>query len=161
MSVTTISTDERYLSFNVAHQECAIRLLCVKEVIPMPQLTPFPNSPAYFLGITNLRGQIIPILDLRKKLNFEAKLSQETSVIICDMGGEPIGMVVDLVNSVLNPKPEDITPPPNSIDDGQSQCIEYIIKRENTQILLLDLEKILKIKNAFLSNIPQSTKKSA
>ena len=99
---------DRYLSFNLGVEEYAVPLLAVREVIAMPEYTPVPYTPPYFLGIMNLRGQVISIMDLRQKLGVKPLQQAETTVIICDLGGASIGVVVDSVNTVLSPKAEEI-----------------------------------------------------
>jgi purine-binding chemotaxis protein CheW len=149
----------RQLSFSLGTEEYAIPLLSVKEVIALPETTPVPFSPSYFVGIMNLRGQVISVLDLRLKLGIKAQNTAETVVIICDLQPLSIGVVVNAVNNVLTLKPEELGPKP---DIGNSKASEYIAgvcKRDSKLILLLDIAKALDvadlaaIKNAQKHNI--------
>ena len=78
---------ERFLCFSLGAEEYAIPLLVVREVIAMPEYTPVPYTPPYFLGIMNLRGQVISVMDLRQKLGLKPRSDAETTVIICDLNG--------------------------------------------------------------------------
>lgn len=105
-----MSQDEvnRYLNFSLGEEEFAIPLLSVKEVIAVPETTPIPHTPPHFLGIMNLRGQVISVIDLRKKFSINTKNTEETSVIILDLKNHFLGVVVDSVTSVLAIKNSDI-----------------------------------------------------
>src|SRR4051812_41249332 len=98
-----MNDQNRFLSFSLGNEEYGVPLLAVKEVIAMPEITPIPYTPSYFLGIMNLRGQVISVMDLRQKLGVKPSQSSETAVIICDLNSLSIGVVVDSINSVLNP----------------------------------------------------------
>ena len=104
---------ERFLGFSLGEEYYGIPLLKVREVIGMPEITPVPQSPKHFLGIMNLRGQVISIIDLRTKLNVPPKKISETAVVICDIGGAHLGIVVDSVNQVYSPNNGEITEKPD------------------------------------------------
>ncbi len=82
--------ENRFLCFSLGNEHYAIPLLTVKEVIAPPETTPVPQTPAYFKGIMNLRGQVISVIDLRTKLGIKPLQSAENAVIICDSGEHPI-----------------------------------------------------------------------
>ena len=105
---------QRYLQFDLGNESYAIALLNVKEVIPVPETTPLPNAPTYYIGIMNLRGQIISIVDLRKRLKINKKEDAEEAVIIVDFAGVSIGLVVDSINYVLNVATSEITEVPEN-----------------------------------------------
>lgn len=113
-SNTSAHLIQRYLNFSMGSGQYAIPLLSVREVIAVPKLKKVPQGPSHFLGIHNLRGEIICVLDLAAKLGLKKKSAdqQECAVVICDLGGLHVGVVVDSVNSVINPKPEYISPSP-------------------------------------------------
>ena len=90
----------RYLCFDLGNREFAIPLLSAKEVIGIPEVTAVPQSPSHFLGIMNLRGNVISVLDLRLKLSIKPVTSEENTIIILDLGDYNLGVVVDRVNSV-------------------------------------------------------------
>ncbi|PWU19334.1 MAG: chemotaxis protein CheW [Bdellovibrio sp.] len=140
------SSFDRYLCFKVAQEEFAIPLLTVKQVIGMPEVTTVPQVPSYFLGIMNLRGQVISIIDLRLKLGIKTQeQGAEKSVIIIEMDSHSIGLVVDEVHSVLSAIAENLSPPP---DLGRSPAGEYVsavYRKDDKLILIIDILKILSV----------------
>lgn len=134
---------ERYLSFSLGKEEYAIPLLSVKEVIALPEFTPIPFTPTHFLGIMNLRGQVISVVDLRKKLQIQPKQNAETAVIICDLAPLTIGVVVDSINSVVFPKASEISERPEVQSSRSADYITGVYRKEKSLILLLDISKTL------------------
>ena len=143
MATKILTTSERYLNFSLGDEEFAIPLLSVREVIAVPETTPIPHSPGYFLGIMNLRGQIITILDLRVKLGIKAVAKEENAVIICELMGLCIGIVVDSVNCVLAPRPEEISDHPEIHNSKASEFITAVFRKDKKLILFIDLAKSL------------------
>jgi purine-binding chemotaxis protein CheW len=137
----------RYLSFSLGVEEYAIPLLAVREVIAMPEYTPVPYTQPYFLGIMNLRGQVISVMDLRGKLGIKPKADAETAVIICDLNGMAIGVVVDSVNSVLNPHPDEVSDKPEIQSNRPTDYITGVYRKENALVLFLDIAKSLSVED--------------
>jgi purine-binding chemotaxis protein CheW len=137
----------RYLSFALGPEEYAIPLLSVKEVIAMPEFTPIPYSPAYFLGIMNLRGQVISVLDLRSKMGIKSQNTAETSVIICDLSPLVLGVVVDSINSVLAPNESEISPRPDVQNGKNMEYITGVFRKEKNLVLFLDIAKTLSVED--------------
>lgn len=148
----------RYLSFSLGSEEYAIPLLSVKEVIAMPDFTPIPYTPNYFLGIMNLRGQVISVMDLRQKLNIKPSPSSETAVIICDLNSITVGVVVDSINSVLSPKSSDISEKPAIQSSKKSDYISDIYRKDNKLILFLDIAKTLDVTDYQIITQPSAQK---
>ncbi len=142
----TISGEtQRFLSFFLASEQYAIPLLSVKEVIAMPEVTPIPNSPSHFLGIMNLRGQVISVIDLRSKFGIKGDTTQETAVVICDLGTVSLGVVVSKVDSVLSLTPKDIHPKPDTPKSKNADSIFGVAKKGDQLILLIEIDKALEI----------------
>jgi purine-binding chemotaxis protein CheW len=140
-------TSERYLQFDLGVESYAIHLLSVKEVIPRPDTTPLPNSPSFYLGIMNLRGQIISIVDLRKKLNIDPKKEDvEEAVVIIEFEGVGIGVVVDSINRVLNIATSSVSEVPEVSTQINAKYIEGVYQGEESLTILLDLASVLNIK---------------
>ena len=135
----------RFLCFSLGGAKYAIPLLCVKEVIAMPQVKSIPQTPAYFLGIINLRGNIIPIIDLRRRLNVTADLNEDSCVIICDLSPLQVGLVVSSVNQVLNLTEKDIGPRPEGQGSSKRSYITGLAKQDNEMIMLIDVAGCLDI----------------
>lgn len=132
----------RYLCFSLGEEEYAIPLLAVKEVVAMPEYTRVPNAPKYFLGIINLRGQVISVVDLRTRLGIKSEFNKETSVIICIFEGNSVGVVVDNINQVIEAYDGDVSPPPD-ISAASLSYITGIIRRERRLIVRIDIEKMI------------------
>jgi len=140
-------TGARYLGFSLGAEEYAIPLLTVKEVIAMPEITPIPQTPPYFLGIMNLRGQVISILDLRQKFNIKSQNTQETAVVICELGSLCIGVVVDSINSVLSPSEKDISEKPEIESKISTDYITGVFRKDKRLVLFLDVPKALSLED--------------
>lgn len=137
---------ERFLEFDLGNEAYAVPLLSIKEVITVPETTPLPNSPSYFLGIMNLRGQIISVVDLRKKLKISSKSEGlEESVVIVDFEGVSIGLIVDSINRVINFAISELIEVPEVQSQVNAQYINGVYKGEKKLTIILDLEKILNI----------------
>lgn len=132
----------KFLSFMVGNEYFAVPLLKVREVIGMPEVTAIPQAPAHVVGIINLRGQIITIFDLRSRLNANTKGEQPT-VIICEMSFGQMGMIVDMVSSVLSAESEQISDVPPGSRAANHDFITSIYSKEDELILMLDVEKVI------------------
>ncbi|MBC7537219.1 MAG: chemotaxis protein CheW [Bacteriovorax sp.] len=137
----------RFIEFSLGKEDYAIPLLMVREVISVPDTTPIPKSPNHFLGIMNLRGQVISVVDLRKKLKIEARQDKEEAVIIVDIGGMNIGVVVDSINKVLAFSSDEVSEMPEVENQINTHFIFGIYKKENSLTILLDIAKVLDLKD--------------
>lgn len=147
-----MTDNSRYLCFNLGKEEFAIPLLDIKEVIGMPDVTPIPQAPTHFVGIMNLRGQVISIMDLRVKLSFKPSPSDETSVIILDLGNYSLGVIVDRVNSVQVLSKDSVSEKP-LVDNGKSHdYITGVFRKEDKLVLLLEINKALSIEDKNILN---------
>lgn len=139
---------EKYLSFHVGPEEFAVAVLSVREIIGMQDVTAVPHTPPYLKGIINLRGKVIPVVDLRLKFGMpSAEYTQRTCIVVVDIAGEDsrmlMGVVVDSVSEVLNVSPSDIESTP---DFGEGVTIPYlrgIAKSKGKVKILLDIDKVL------------------
>jgi purine-binding chemotaxis protein CheW len=155
---STMVNLDRFLEFHLGCEEYAIPLLMVREVIPVPETTPIPKAPPHFLGIMNLRGQVISIVDIRKKLKIENQSSAEESVIIVDVGGLNIGVVVDSINKVLAIADNDISIMPEVEHQVNTKYILGVYKKETSLTVLLDIAKVLDLQDM---QVLQTTTKEA
>lgn len=142
-------TGQRYLRFSLGVEEFAIPLLSVREVIAPPEVTPIPQTPNYFVGIMNLRGQVITVLDLRTKLGIKPLDNAEKSVIIVDLGALCIGVTVDSVNAVLSPKSDEISGRPDLPQNNSSQYISGVYRSDRGLVLMLDISRVLNAEDQF------------
>jgi len=132
------------VSFNIDNEEFGIDILKVEEIIRVISITKIPNAPDFIEGVINLRGKVIPVIDLRTRLNKIRKAhDNNTRVIVVEVSGKTVGFLVDSVKEVLR-IPKNITEPPPSLVSGvNSEYITAIGKLEDRLLILLDLEKVL------------------
>lgn len=138
----------KYLSFSLAEEEYGIGILKIKEIIGMMNITVIPKTPKFVKGVINLRGKVIPVVDLRLKFGMESiPYTDRTCIIVVEIDGRTgtmlIGIVVDSVSEVLNVRPENIESPPTF---GASLDTDYILgmaKMESGVKILLDINRIL------------------
>lgn len=117
----------------------------VREIIRESKITVVPKSPPFILGVIDLRGKIIPVVNLSAKFNLPESTNKEKSrIIITDINGEPIGIKVDAVTEVIKVDAQSIEPAPSiAITEELKKAIPGVIKTENILVSLLDLEKVL------------------
>jgi purine-binding chemotaxis protein CheW len=143
---TTIITEEllQLVSFKVGDAEFGVDILRVQEINKMMELTVVPNTPPFVEGVVNLRGRIIPVINLRSRLGLDVKdYDTETRIIVVDLHDKTIGFIVDEVKEVLR-IPKSITEPPPEIVSGvDSEYITAIGKLEDRLLILLDLTRVL------------------
>jgi purine-binding chemotaxis protein CheW len=132
------------VSFNLGQEEFGLGIQSIQEINRMVEITRVPNSPEFVSGVINLRGKVIPIINLRKRFGFPPKESdRNTRIIVVELGNIVVGFIVDAVSEVLR-IPKSITEPPPSIVAGiGSEYITAVAKLENRLLILLDLERIL------------------
>lgn len=142
-----MTTSNRYLCFSLGKEEFALPLLTVKEVIGIPDITAIPQAPSHFLGIMNLRGLIISVMDLRLKMGIKPLNSDETAVVILDLGEHCLGMVVDQVNSVVELSEADISEKPMMDQIKMNDSITGVFRKNEQLVLLLNISKALSIED--------------
>jgi purine-binding chemotaxis protein CheW len=140
-----ISVGERFLCFTLGAQEYGIPLSAVKQVIGVPEFTPIPEAPSYFVGITNLRGKVIATLDLAKKFSIANKPTSDRATIILNSGSQNIGVIVDSVNHVVTPDHKDLSPRPDCDPNVRTEYIISVYRRDGVMILLIDIANALGI----------------
>jgi len=134
------------VSFGIGNEEFGIEILKVQEIIRLMTITEVPNSPEFVEGVINLRGRVIPVIDLRIRLGLpKIEHSNSTRIIVVEINDTTIGFIVDAVSEVLR-IPQNITEAPPPIATGvDTEYITAIGKLEDRLIILLDLEKILSL----------------
>ena len=133
------------VTFRLADEEYAIDILQVKEILMWTEVTRMPRAPHFIEGIVNLRGQMVPIIDLRKRLGLEQRdRTKDTRIVIADMGDEIIGMVVDAVREVTRLPQSAIAPPPSMIAGVGAEFLTGIGQVGERVLIMLDLSKVLR-----------------
>lgn len=138
----------KFLAFALGSEEYAAPLLTVREVLAFTEVTPVPYTPPHFLGIMNLRGQVISVIDMRLKFRMpKTVLTAETAIIIFELDALCLGVVVDAVNSVLAVSQADISPPPETEAGINADFITGVIRRDKRLTLLLDISRTLSVED--------------
>ena len=132
------------VSFKIGTEEFGVDILKVQEINRMVDITKVPRSPEFVEGIINLRGKVIPIIDLRKRFNMDlSDHDKNTRIVVVDIEGQTMGMVVDSVSEVLRIPASTIEPTPDVVTSVESEYIRGVAKLDNRLLIHLDLSKIL------------------
>ncbi|HCV43042.1 MAG TPA: chemotaxis protein CheW [Bacteroidetes bacterium] len=142
----TVVSDEllQLVSFKIGTEEFGVDILKVQEINRMLEVTRVPNAPEYVDGVINLRGKVIPIINLRRRFGMERKeRGKDTRIVVVELKGRVVGFVVDAVSEVLR-IPKSVTePPPPLVAGVEAEYITAVGKLEDRLLILLDLEKVL------------------
>ncbi|MHB8109860.1 MAG: chemotaxis protein CheW [Syntrophorhabdaceae bacterium] len=131
------------VTFKLGTEEFGVDILKVQEINKMMNITRIPNAPVFIEGVINLRGKIIPIVDLRKRLGFrEQPYDKSTRIIVVELDGLVLGFIVDSVSEVLRVPENTIEPPPSMVAGIESEYIEGVGKLDDRLLILLELKKI-------------------
>ncbi len=135
---------DRFLTFSIEREFYGIEVRYIIEIIGMQPITEIPKLPGYVKGIINLRGKIIPVMDIRLRFKKEPKeYNDRTCIIVVDIGDLSIGLIVDSVSDVLTIPEQDIVEPPSINKGFSNRYIKKIGKINNEVKLLLDCNKLL------------------
>jgi purine-binding chemotaxis protein CheW len=143
MAVTgqEVAGTEQLVVFKLAQEELAVPIHVVQEIVRSPELTEVPNAPCYMEGIGNLRGNILPVANLRRRLGMSAKAKDEnTRVVVLNAGGFTTGLVVDSVSGVISVEQAALEPPPATAAGVEGQFLKAIAKLNQGKRLVLILE---------------------
>lgn len=139
-------TDEilQFVTFKIGNEEYGIDILKVQEINRIVDITPVPNSPHYIEGVMNLRGKVIPVVNLRKMFGLGSKEWDNTSRIIVVDVGVILGMMVDSVSEVLRVSSNIIDPPPSMTTNISSEYVKGIGKLNDRLLILIDIDRLFK-----------------
>jgi len=148
-----IAKPGEYLSFCLSSEEYAINILTVQEIRGFEKPTKIANTPAHLLGVINLRGAIVPIVDLRIQFgNDKPEYTEFTVVIILNVGKKVVGIVVDSVSDVVLVKTEDIKPPPEFSASLKAEYLSGLCKFEDRLLILVEIDRLILGKDLALFN---------
>lgn len=135
---------DKYLTFILGNDFFGIDILYVTEIIGLQQITPVPDLPEYIKGIINLRGKIIPVMDIRLRFKKDFRVYDErTCIIVVDIGDISIGLIVDRVSEVIDIPENNISLPPKLAKSTTNTYVKSIGKVGEEVKLILDCEKLL------------------
>ncbi len=138
------SEDEfQVVSFDIGAEEFAVGILEVQEIIRMVEITQVPKAPHYVVGVINLRGKVIPIMDLRLRFGLPtAERTKETRIVVVDIARIILGLIVDSVSEVLRIPSSEVEPPPSGSQAG-SEFHKGVGKVDDRLLILLDLHRLV------------------
>jgi len=135
--------DLQIVSFNLG-EEYGVPISQIQEIIRIGNITVVPNAPAYMEGVINLRGKVLPVLNLRKRLSLAANgTTKKSRILVIELKGKLLGGLVDAVSHVLKVPSDSIEEPPEEIMDRETDYITGVCKLPENLVILLDLEKLL------------------
>lgn len=141
----TIGDDEnQFLTLVLNEEEFGLRLLSVQEIKGFTSITPIPGAPRHITGVMNLRGTVIPVVDLRAKFGLPIRPHDKSTVIVVvDVGSRIVGLVVDAVSDVLSFATEDVAPPPTLGAVVDTSFLTGMAKSGEKLVLLLDIDRVV------------------
>lgn len=139
----SLSTSIQVVCFKIGNEEYGIEILKVQEILKVPKITKLPKSLNYILGVIDLRGKVIPIIDLSKKFGIVSeRLSENSRTIVVDIEGKKVGLAIDSVSHVVKVNSSEIEPPPPVVKGISGKYIVGIAKLETGFVVILDISKI-------------------
>jgi purine-binding chemotaxis protein CheW len=151
MALTTVATATQsgneliqLVSFTLSSEEYGVDVLSVREIIRMPAITKMPNTPYFVEGIINLRGKVIPVINLRKRFGLqECDNDTCTRIMVMDSSGGLVGLVVDAVSEVIRIHSEEIQPPPPLVSGNISQeFISGVFNHADRLLIVMDIGRM-------------------
>jgi len=132
------------VSFSLGNEEYGVDISQVQEINRMVQITHVPRAPHFMEGVINLRGQLIPIIDLRARFGMaRAEHTKNTRIVVTEIGGKRVGMVVDAVSEVLRIPVEQVEEAPEMISGVETEYIRGVGKLGDRLIIMLDLQRVI------------------
>ncbi|NOZ07123.1 MAG: chemotaxis protein CheW [Chloroflexi bacterium] len=155
-----VQVEEQLVVFGLTQELYGVDIGRVQEIIRMQTITEVPRAPEFVEGVINLRGGIIPVIDLRKRFGMaHDDHDKETRIVVVEMGGQRVGLVVDRVSEVLRVPKGNIEPPSALVTTVESAYLRAIAKLEDRLIILLDLDRVLRMDEQALlqsTDLPQA-----
>jgi len=132
------------VGFRIGRETFGLPISIVREIVRVPEITSVPNAPDYIEGVINLRGRIIPVVDLRKRFGEKTtEPSKKHRIVVVEMDGRRIGLLVNSASEVLKIPPSEIEAPHNVFQEGELNYITGVGKLRGRLVILLDLNRIL------------------
>lgn len=133
------------VGFRIGRETLGLPISMVREIVRVPEITAVPNAPEYIEGVINLRGRIIPVVDLRKRFGeTDLKPHKRNRIIVAEMADRLVGLLVHSATEVLKLPPSEIEAPQSLFHDGELDYITGVGKQKGRLIILLDLSKVLR-----------------
>jgi purine-binding chemotaxis protein CheW len=136
--------DLQIVGFRIGNETYGVRISAVREIVRVPEITSVPNAPETIEGVINLRGKIIPVMDLRKRFGqADVQPDKKNRILIVELGNKLLGLIVNSASEVLKIPPSEIESPGNMLAEGESTYVTGVGKLGGRLIILLDIAKLL------------------
>lgn len=154
----TMGRELHIVGFQVGRETYGVPITSLHEIVRVPEITAVPDAPAYMEGVINLRGKIVSVIDLRKRLG-EKKISSSRSnrILVVEHKGRLSGLIVDSASEVLKIPAADVETSPTSFDESRSNCVTGLGKYGGRLIVLLDMTRLLDLGASTKSAAKQAT----
>ncbi len=146
----TQALTNQYLAFHLGDEEYALDIRQINEIIKVREFTDIPRAPEFVLGIISLRGVVVPVFNLRRRLNLgTSELMSTSRIIVCLLDDITVGLLVDSINQVINLVDEDLEPPPGVLSGLDREMVAGIGRYQGRMIILLNLPRVLDIEDCW------------
>lgn len=136
--------DLQVVGFRIGSETFGVRIGSVREIVRVPEITAVPNAPETIEGVINLRGKIIPVMDLRKRFGkADAQPDKKNRILVVELEKKLLGLIVNSASEVIKIPPSEIEPPGTVFAEGESNYVTGVGKLNGRLIILLDIEKLL------------------
>ena len=136
----------QYLAFHLGDEEYALDIRRISEIIKVREFTDIPRAPGFILGIISLRGVVVPVFDLRYRLNLGvSELLPTTRIVVCQHEDVSVGLLVDSINQVVNLIDDEVEPPPGVLTGLDREMVSGLGRYQGRMIILLNIESVLDV----------------
>ena len=136
----------QYLAFHLNDEEYALDIMRISEIIKVREFTDIPRAPEFVLGIISLRGVVVPVFDLRRRLDLGiSEMLAASRIVVCQLDDVTVGLLVDSINQVVNLGNDDIEPPPGVLAGLDREMISWIGRYQGRMLILLNLHNALNV----------------
>ena len=143
-----LASQEQVVVMSLAGERYAAPITMVREILALQEITPIPGAPAFVVGVTNLRGKVIPVMDLRERLGLAAPTEDDLparKIVVAEMADELVGMLVDRVLEVRVIPAADVEPPSDLIRGDRAEFLRGVAKTSDGLIVMLSLDRVLNL----------------
>jgi purine-binding chemotaxis protein CheW len=137
--------DLQLVGFRIGNETYGVRIASVREIVRVPEITAVPNAPEMIEGVINLRGRIVPVMDLRKRFsNFSDTADKKNRILVVELDNKLLGLIVSSASEVLKIPPSEIEAPGTLFTEGDSSYVTGVGKLKGRLIILVDIAKLLR-----------------